>query len=148
VSGKKRPHVATPDEVRIARDGDYAVISYLDDTIETTQYRIGADRLSRMADEDILVLWNAGLATQEDAARSRRDMTALVSSLGTLSCVVKAYPNQPNQPFLEVDGRLYTAMEVAHLLGGHVGCQVTIQLRPAAAARAEPVEPPRTEGAT
>lgn len=126
---KKRPHVATPDEVRIRRDGDFAIIAYSDDSIETTQYRIGAERLERMTDEDILTLWNAGLATsQEDAARSRRDMSTLLSGASTLTCTVAAYPNGPNQPLLHVNGRDYTVMELAHLLGGHVGWGVTIQL--------------------
>jgi len=133
VHRKKRPHVATPDEIRIRRDGDFAIIAYADDSIETTQYRIGAERLERMTDEDILSLWNAGLATsQDEVARSRRDMSALLSGKSTLTCTVAAYPATPGQPFIHVHGRNYTAMELAHLLGGHIGWGVTIQLhRPA-----------------
>ncbi len=122
--------MATPDEVSIARDGDFAIIRYADESIETTQYRIGADRLTRMTDEDILTLFNAGLATShEDAARSRRDMSALLAGGSTLTATVDAYPAAPNQPFINVGGRLYTAMELAHLLGGHLGWEVKIELR-------------------
>lgn len=131
VARKKRPHVATPDEVRITRDGDFAIIAYLDDTIETTQYRIGADRLTRMTDEDILALWNAGLATAiEDVTRSRRDMRALLADDGSLRCTVEAYPSAPNQPFIRVGQRMYTAMELAHLLGGNLGGEVIVTIVP------------------
>jgi hypothetical protein len=136
VARKKRPHVATPDEVRITRDGDFAIIAYNDATIETTQYRVGADTLSRMTDEDILALWNAGLATSMDAvasarplvgeARSRRDMSGLISSTGTLSCKVECYANAPNAPFIRVNDRMYTPMELAHLLGSKTGWEFVI----------------------
>lgn len=129
VARKKRPHVATPDEVDITRDGDFAIIAYRDDSIETTQYRIGAERLTRMTDEDILTLWNAGLASSGDeAVRSRRDMGPLVSELGTLRCRVESYPNGPSQPFIRVGDRTYTPMELAHLLGSHVGWQISITM--------------------
>lgn len=127
---KKRPFVATPDEVSITRDGDFAIIRYEDETIETTQYRIGRESLSRLTDGDILAMWNAGLATaQEEAAKSRRDMSALLQGGNTLECTIESYPAAPNQPFIKVAGRLYTAMELAHLLGGHVGWELKIELR-------------------
>ena len=107
---KKRPHVATPDEVTITRDGDFAIISYADDAIETTQYQVGAERLARMTDEDILAVWNAGLATAFDEnVRSRRDMSGLLDEQRTLTCTVESFPNTPNEPFLRVGGRVYTA---------------------------------------
>ncbi|NUP10553.1 MAG: hypothetical protein HOW73_31275 [Polyangiaceae bacterium] len=141
---KKRPHVATPDEVVITRDGDFAIIAYVDDTIETTQYRVGADRLKRMTDEDILALWNAGLATSiDEAARSRRDMSGLLSAAGTLACRVEAYPNAPNQPFITVGDRSYTPMELAHLLGCHVGWSVVIELKDPNANAAVVAQPER-----
>jgi hypothetical protein len=129
VRRKNRPHVATLDEVQITRDGDFAIIAYQDDTIETTQYRIGAERLSRMSDEDILMIWNAGLATnEEEVARSRRDMKGLLAGGTSLVCSVSAFPRTPDQPFINVGGRLYSAMELAQLLGGHVGWDVTLEL--------------------
>jgi len=131
VSKKRRPHVATPDEVRIERDGEFAIISYVDETIETTQYQVGAERLSRMTDEDILAVWNAGLATSaDDAWRSRRDMRGLLASGSVLECVVSASPTSPNEPFVRVGDRSYTAMELARLLGDHVGARITIEIDP------------------
>lgn len=121
--------MATPDEVRISREGDFAVIEYVDQTIETTQYRVGASTLSRMTDEDILTLWNAGLATHiEEAGRSRRDMTLMLMQ-GKLEAVVEAMPSAPNQPFIRVQGRLFTPMELATLLGNHQGWSISMEFK-------------------
>ena len=126
---KRRPHVATFDEVRISREGDFAIIEYVDQSIETTQYRVGADTLARMTDEDILSLWNAGLATHgEESGRSRRDMSSSVRN-NELIGVVEAFPNAPNQPFLLVEGRVYTPMELCSLLGNHLGWEVTLSFK-------------------
>ena len=127
---KKRPHVATLEEVTITRDGEYAIIAYVDDSVATTQYHIGADRLARMSDEDILMLWNAGLATKEDDVRSRRDMGPALSLRNTMSCVITEAPTDAHHPFLQADGRTFTAMEMAKLLGAHPGWTVRIQLVP------------------
>lgn len=105
------------------------MIEYIDDTIETTQYRVGASTLSRMTDEDILSLWNAGLATHiEEPGRSRRDMSALLHA-GRLDAEVEALPTAPNQPFIRVEGRLFTPMELCTLLGNHVGWSISIELK-------------------
>jgi hypothetical protein len=132
VPRKKRPHVATLEEIRITRDGAYAIIAYEDDSIATTQYHIGADRLARMSDEDILMLWNAGLATKEDDVRSRRDMGSALTRANVLSCQVRESPADPDHPFLLTDGRTFTAMELAKLLGAHVGWSIRIELVPPA----------------
>lgn len=130
VPRKKRPHVATLEEIRITRDGEYAIIAYEDDSIATTQYHIGAARLARMSDEDILMVWNAGLATKEDDVRSRRDMGSALSRGNVLSCQVRESPADPDDPFLFADGRTFTAMELAKLLGAHEGWSVRIELLP------------------
>jgi hypothetical protein len=127
---KKRPHVATLEEVTITRDGEYAIIAYLDDSVATTQYHIGRDRLARMSDEDILMLWNAGLATKEDDVRSRRDMGPALSRRNTMSCLITEAPTDPHHPFLQAEGRMFTAMEMAKLLGAHPGWTVRFELVP------------------
>jgi hypothetical protein len=110
---KKRPHVATMNEVRITRDGAYAIIAYEDDSVATTQYH-----------------WNAGLATKEDDIRSRRDMGATLSRTNTVNCFISESPNDPHHPFLAAEGRTFTAMELAKLLGAHAGWTVRIELVP------------------
>lgn len=105
------------------------MIEYLDTSIETTQYRVGASTLARMTDEDILTLWNAGLATHiEEAGRSRRDMTMMLKA-GKLDAVVEAMPTAPNQPFIRVQGRLFTPMELCTLLGNHPGWAISIEFK-------------------
>jgi hypothetical protein len=130
VPRKKRPHVATLEEVTITRDGEYAIIAYADESVATTQYHIGADRLARMTDEDILMLWNAGLATKEEDVRSRRDMGPALSRRNTVSCFINEPPADPHHPFLQADGRTFTAMELAKLLGAHPGWTVRLELIP------------------
>ena len=43
----RRPHRASPDEIRIARDGDYAIIAYADDAVATTHLKIGSAKLAK-----------------------------------------------------------------------------------------------------
>lgn len=37
---EKRPYVASADQVRVTREGDYAVIEYADDTVATTHLKM------------------------------------------------------------------------------------------------------------
>ncbi len=37
---KKRPRVATADEVRISRDGEDAIIEFIDETVSTTHLKL------------------------------------------------------------------------------------------------------------
>lgn len=37
----RRPHVASPDEIRITREGDAAIIEYADSNVATTNFVIG-----------------------------------------------------------------------------------------------------------
>lgn len=54
---KKKPHVATLDEVRITRQGEEAVIAYLDPNVSTVHLRIGFT-IHGMTDQEILDLHN------------------------------------------------------------------------------------------
>src|SRR5689334_10854093 len=66
----KRPHAASLDEVRITRRGDAAVIQYADDSVATTHFTIGAEKLAKMTDEQILDLWNSGIEATEQHRRT------------------------------------------------------------------------------
>lgn len=57
---KRRPAIASLDEVRIRRDGDDAVIEYKDPEIATTYFHVGPS-LCGMSDEQILDEFNAVL---------------------------------------------------------------------------------------
>ena len=64
---KRRPAVASLDEVRITRDGDEAVIEYNDPAIVTTHLHIGP-ALLEMSDEEVLEEFNALLEAQAEEA--------------------------------------------------------------------------------
>jgi len=60
---RKKPRIARLDQVRISREGEDAIIEFLDPAIPTTHLRIGPD-VQEMTDEDILLLFNQVIAAQ------------------------------------------------------------------------------------
>jgi hypothetical protein len=61
--GKKKPRIARLDQVRISRDGEYAIIESLDPAISTMHLQIGP-QVQQMTDEEILLLFNRTIASQ------------------------------------------------------------------------------------
>ena len=64
---RRRPHVATLEEVTITRHGDGAIIEYADRRIGTTHFRLGPE-VQQMTDREILDRWNACVRGMEQAA--------------------------------------------------------------------------------
>jgi hypothetical protein len=64
----KRPQLASLDEVRIERDGEYAVITFADDTIGGMDLKLGLE-VQRMTDLDILERFNEAVAAMEASQR-------------------------------------------------------------------------------
>lgn len=60
----KRPQRALLDEVRIERDGEYAVITFADDTIGGMNLKLGPE-VQRMTDLEILEQFNEVVAAME-----------------------------------------------------------------------------------
>ncbi len=60
---KKKPRIARIDQVSISREGEDAIIEFLDDSTATTHLRVGA-QVQDMTDEEILLLFNRTLAAQ------------------------------------------------------------------------------------
>jgi hypothetical protein len=50
----KAPYVASPDQIRMTRDGDTAIFEYADDAVAVTHLKDGADMLAPMSDEELL----------------------------------------------------------------------------------------------
>ena len=67
---KKRPYVATLNEVTIRREGDVAVLTYKEASVATVHLKVGPS-LSSMTDGDVLALHNRVLQAQERRARER-----------------------------------------------------------------------------
>jgi hypothetical protein len=68
---KRKPPVASLDEVTIRREGDDAIIDFRDPTIATTHFRLGP-LVHRLSDQQILNRFNKILAAEAKAAGSRR----------------------------------------------------------------------------
>ena len=64
---KKPPRQASPDEVRITREGETAIIDFADPGISTSHVSVGP-ALEGMTDADVLDLFNAMLAAQTEIA--------------------------------------------------------------------------------
>ena len=64
---KKRPRPASPDQVRITREGETAVIEYADPSIRVVNLRVGPS-LAEMTDVEVLDLFNDMLEAQAEIA--------------------------------------------------------------------------------
>ena len=64
---KKRPQPASPDEVRITREGETAVIEYADPSVRVVNLQVGPS-LAKMTDAGVLQLFNDMLEAQAEIA--------------------------------------------------------------------------------
>ena len=63
----KRPRPASPDQVRITREGETAVIEYADPSIRVVNLQVGPS-LAAMSDAEVLRLFNDMLEAQAEIA--------------------------------------------------------------------------------
>ena len=63
----KRPRPASPDQVRITREGETAIIEYADPSISVVNLRVGPS-LAGMTDAEVLELFNDMLEAQAETA--------------------------------------------------------------------------------
>lgn len=61
----RKPIVASLDQVKIRREGEYAVIEYADSSIATVHIKIGP-QIKQMSDEEILKLHNSLIEIDEE----------------------------------------------------------------------------------
>ena len=64
---KKRPRPASPDQVRITREGETAVIEYADPSVRVVNLQVGPS-LAAMTDAEVLELFNDMLEAQAEIA--------------------------------------------------------------------------------
>jgi len=64
----KKPVRASFDQVRITREGTTAIIEHADSNISTTNLTIGGE-IEIMSDQEILAVYNAIIASQEQSLR-------------------------------------------------------------------------------
>jgi hypothetical protein len=144
---RRRPHVASPDEVRITREGDAAIIEYGDPDIATTHFTIGADKLATMTDADILEMWNEGVQARDEFRRSltfvatevpvgqpQLELSDLDGELVVrgqiVRCVIEDRPDSAEDVFVSVDGRDLTLLQFAKMVGSYTGWGMRIEIVP------------------
>jgi hypothetical protein len=147
---RKRPFVASADQVRITRDGDDAIIEYADDTVATTHLRMGAEKLASMTDEELLDFWNDHIEARE-IHRQGLSYTATEIPVGkpqveffeeanqwaprghVVRCeILSDAAIQPgvDEPFVSIDGRDFTLGEFMTMVGTFGGWGMRIEFVP------------------
>ena len=146
----KRPHVASPEQVRITRDGDNAIIEYADSKIATTHLKLGAKQLAAMTDAEVLTFWNEHVQASQEfrdgynyvakeipvgkpQVEYFEDGDQWVARGNVLRCQIvtdAAIPVELDEPVVSIDGRDFTTAEFIKLLGGHGGWGMRIVFVP------------------
>lgn len=65
----KRPRIATLEEVTVSREGDYAIIKFVDPSISTMNLKLGP-KVRKMTDEEILASFNETVTSMEEMRRN------------------------------------------------------------------------------
>lgn len=133
----KAPYVASPDQIRITRQGDTAIFEYADDAVAVTHLKVGADMLASMNDEELLDYWNDFIEAN-DEHRRKLTYTATEIPVGkpqveffeqgnqwvprghVLRCQIMsdaAIPPSLDELFVSIDGRDYTLGEFMTMVG-------------------------------
>ena len=73
---RRKPPVASLDEVTIRREGDDAIIDFRDPTVATTHFRLGPS-VHRLSDQQILNRFNKIIAAEQKAATAARRHVAV-----------------------------------------------------------------------
>lgn len=130
----RRPHRASPDEVKITREGDYAIIAYADEGVATTHLKMGSDKLAHMTDEQILEFWNDGIEAR-DELMANQEFVAIEIPMGkpqleyeklsdqwvarghvVKGVVLGANGNDIDEELITVDGRDLTVREFVRMM--------------------------------
>ena len=145
----KRPRIARLDQVRISRDGEDAIIEFLDPAIATTHLRIGP-QVHQMTEEEILLLFNRTIAAQ---LRNRDELVEYVAiEVPVGNSQVEHHPETVNQwtprggvlrcyiedggadhgslPVIYVDGQEFSWDDVGRMLCTYAGWGMRIVFVP------------------
>ena len=148
----KKPHIATPDEVIISRNGDYGEIAYHDPTVGGVSLKIGPD-IARMTDQDILDCHNETILAMQQSVASYEQRAVEVppgspqvhyselcdqwSPRGdVLRCVIH---DEGRRPVIEIDDRDFTLEEFGTMLTTYSGWGMRIVFVPDSELEKSPV---------
>jgi hypothetical protein len=141
---KKRPRVASADEVRITRDGEAAFIEFADASIASTHLTIGPG-LVDMTDQEVLACYNDCVRAQAHAA-STYEHVAIEIPVGrpqieyevrsqqwvprgdVLRCVIEDDENRV--PVIYIDDEELSWQEFGRLLATYAGWGMRITFVP------------------
>ena len=142
---KRRPPVASLDEVTIRREGDDAIIDFRDPNIASTHFRLGPS-VHRLSDQQILARFNKIVAAEQKAAESRRHVAIEIPigrpqisyfaaadqwapRGGVLRCVVD--DSGPNgEAIIHIDDHSLSLQEFGRLLCTYAGWGMRITFVP------------------
>jgi hypothetical protein len=169
---KKKPRIARLDQVRISRDGEDAIIEFLDTGIATTHLTIGP-QVQQMTDDEILLLFNQTIAAQirnrdelgeyvavevpsgsPQVERFAGTMTDWVPRGGVLRCVIDdGGGDDGSLPVIHVDEHEFDWEEFGRLICTYAGWGMRIVFvpddeldrSPRIAVREPDDQPPRNE---
>jgi len=142
---KRRPPVASLDQVRIRREGNDAIIDFRDPTIATTHFRIGPS-VHRLSDQQILTRFNKIVTAEQKAARPRRYVAIEIPPGrpqvryvpaaeqwaprgGVLRCVIDD-SGPDGEAVVHVDDRSFSLPEFGRLLCTYAGWGMRITFVP------------------
>ncbi len=146
----KRPHVASPDEIRFTRNGDEVIVEYADPTIAVTHLRMEEKKIAGMTDEQLLAYWNEHVQSLDEYMRDYEyvavevpvgkpqvryfeDGDQWVPRGSVLRCELLSDSGSSiglDDPFLTIDGRDFTLAEFVKMVGTFGGWGMRIEFVP------------------
>jgi len=145
----RRPHVASPDEIKITRNGDYAEIQYADPKVAATSFKLGADKLAEMNDAELLEFWNEHIEATDEFIRTQKPFTLTEIPVGkpqleyseqsdqwvprghiVRSVIVNDSPTDIDDTFISIDDRDFTVAEFVRMVGTFGGWGMRIAFVP------------------
>lgn len=147
----RRPHVASPDELKITRDGDSAIFEYADPRVATTHFTMEAGKLVTMTDAELLAYWNDHIAATDEFIRTQKPFTLTEVPVGkpqveyheqsdqwvprghvvrTVILSDAAIEPDLDEPFVSIDDRDFTLREFFNMVGTFGGWGMRIAFVP------------------
>lgn len=135
---RKKQRTARPDEVQISREGDTAIVAFLDGSAPTTYLQIGS-KMRTMSDAEVLEEYNECIIAQERVAASYHHIAVEIppgqpqleySALGdqwvprgdVLRCVVHDCDSSSGrQAVIEIDDQELSIEEFGRMLTTYAG---------------------------
>ena len=148
----KKPVTARLDEVTITKDGETAIIDYIDTTIGGVNLKIGP-QFQHMTDREILDCHNEVLRAQQISAESYMHVAVeipeglpqvryftegdqWVPRGDVLRCLI--HDDKNRQPVIEIDGREFTLEEFGSILVTYAGWGMRVTFVPSDALGKKP----------